>query len=139
MLGVGGGGGAVWLLCRVSLVFVVNSSVPSFTGAAVLMMPACVELCETPPCGGHYLEGLCPLTSSQPVDSYFPSSFLPIKCGVVVPSHLAVFYGSAARFSKSQRARASVSFFFFFKFNFSLSLSHPSFYERMFIFPFPIF
>lgn len=135
MLGVGGGG--VWLLCRVSLVFGLNSSVPSFTGAAVLMMPACVELCENPACAGHYLEGFCPLTSSQPLDSRFPSSFLPIKCRVVVPSHLAVFYGSADRFSKSQRPQASVSFFK--KLNFSLSLSHPSFYERMFIFPFPIF
>lgn len=108
MLGAGGGG--VWLLCRVSLVFVLNSSVPSFTGAAVLMMLACVELCENPPCAGHYLEGFCPLTSSHSVDSCFPSSFLPIKCRVVVPSHLAVFYGSAHRSSKSQRPRASVSF-----------------------------
>lgn len=47
--------GGVWLHCGVSLVFAVNSSVPSFTGAAVLMMPACVGLCEKPLHAGHYL------------------------------------------------------------------------------------
>lgn len=82
MTHAGGGWWGAWLLCRVSLVFVLNSSVPSFTGAAVLMMPACVQLCENPPCAGHSLDGFCPLTSSQPVDACFPSSFLPIKsCG----------------------------------------------------------
>lgn len=96
MLGVGGGGGS-GSSAGSHLFFVLNSSVPSFTGAAVLMMPACVELCENPPCAGHYQEGFCPLTSSQPLDSYFPSSFLPIKCCVVVSSHLATFYGSADR------------------------------------------
>lgn len=39
--GGGGGEGGFWLLGRVSLVFVVNNSVPSFTAAAVLIM-SCV-------------------------------------------------------------------------------------------------
>lgn len=129
--------GGVWLLSRVSLVFVVNSSVLSFMAAAVLMMPACVELCEKPLHAGHYLGSCCLRPSSKPIDS-IPIQFSAYKTIVWWFPHIQpCFMGQRIVLVNHGAHEHIENFFYYFisLFHFSIHL----FCDRMFIFPIPIF